>query len=118
MVIGLSVLAYRMEGLRRTDFDALLNSLYTSLGSEQGAMNERPTAARFKECSQLPKPILTQRRIAQSEAGAFQDVHVDISKCGHCTAATFIEYWGRRRLYSVAKSDLFVCTNVAPSLQA
>ena len=56
VVIGLSVLAYRMEGLRRTDFDALLNSLYTSLGSEQGTMIERPTAARFKECVQLPEP--------------------------------------------------------------
>ena len=44
VVIGLTVLAYRYEGLRRSDYDEVLGMLSDRLESENGTMMERPTS--------------------------------------------------------------------------
>ncbi|CAJ1419897.1 unnamed protein product [Effrenium voratum] len=44
VVIGLTILAYRYEGLRREDFDEVLGMLCDRLESEAGAVLERPTS--------------------------------------------------------------------------
>ncbi|CAE7753512.1 unnamed protein product [Symbiodinium sp. KB8] len=44
VVIGLTILAYRYEGLRREDFDEVLGMLCDRLEAEAGAVLERPTS--------------------------------------------------------------------------
>ena len=48
IVIGLTILAYRYEGLRFTDFENVLISLREQLDSEFGPFHKRPAALKFK----------------------------------------------------------------------
>lgn len=47
VVIGLTILAYRYEGLRRMDFDNVIESLFDQLNAEQGPYSKRPACKRF-----------------------------------------------------------------------
>jgi hypothetical protein len=49
IVIGLSILAYRYEGLRLTDFENVLQELREKLDSELGPYHKRRSAIRYKE---------------------------------------------------------------------
>jgi hypothetical protein len=48
IVIGLTILAYRYEGLRFVDFENVLNELREKLDSELGPYHKRPSALRYK----------------------------------------------------------------------
>ena len=48
IVIGLTILAYRYEGLRMTDFENVLVSLREQLDSEFGPYHKRPAALKYK----------------------------------------------------------------------
>jgi len=48
IVIGLTVFAYRYEGLRRNDFDEVLGMLNEQVEAENGSMMERPTSLLWK----------------------------------------------------------------------
>jgi Protein of unknown function (DUF3638)/Protein of unknown function (DUF3645) len=48
IVIGLTILAYRYEGLRFTDFENVLNTLREQLDSEFGPFHKRPAALKYK----------------------------------------------------------------------
>lgn len=48
IVIGLTILAYRYEGLRFSDFENVLNELREKLDSELGPYHKRPSALRYK----------------------------------------------------------------------
>jgi hypothetical protein len=47
--IGLSVLAYRYEGLRERDMRALITALKQSMAAEPGAYKDRPSRILFGE---------------------------------------------------------------------
>jgi hypothetical protein len=49
IVIGLTILAYRYEGLRFTDFENVMMELREQLDSEFGPLHKRPSAIRYKE---------------------------------------------------------------------
>jgi Protein of unknown function (DUF3638)/Protein of unknown function (DUF3645) len=49
VVIGLTILAYRYEGLRFVDFENCLLELREKLDSEYGPYHKRPSALRYKE---------------------------------------------------------------------
>ena len=49
IVIGLTILAYRYEGLRFTDFENVLTELREKLDSEFGPYHKRPSALRYRE---------------------------------------------------------------------
>lgn len=49
IVIGLTILAYRYEGLRLTDFENILLELREKLDSEFGPYHKRPSALRYKK---------------------------------------------------------------------
>ena len=51
VIIGLTVLAYRYEGLRRRDMITIIKALKEQLSSEKGPMSERPTAIIFRRYS-------------------------------------------------------------------
>jgi len=46
VIIGLTILAYRYEGLRMTDFNDIITSLRSTLTKEIGPFNERPSSRR------------------------------------------------------------------------
>jgi hypothetical protein len=48
VVIGLTIMAYRYEGLRLTDFENVLLELRERLDSEYGPYHKRPSALRYK----------------------------------------------------------------------
>lgn len=48
MLIGLAVLAYRYEGLRKEDCSVMLKEMKRSLMYEAGSPEKRPSAKRFK----------------------------------------------------------------------
>lgn len=43
IVIGLSICAYRYEGLRRTDYNAIMQAIHTAVEKEAGRFHQRPT---------------------------------------------------------------------------
>ena len=47
VVIGLTILAYRYEGLRKSDFITVINELREKMDSEIGPYHKRPSALRF-----------------------------------------------------------------------
>ena len=47
VVLGLTVLAYRYEGLRRTDFDVVMLALREAMEDEQGHYHKRPSCVMF-----------------------------------------------------------------------
>lgn len=47
VVIGLTILAFRYEGLRRSDFDTVMESLFDQLNAEQGPYRKRPACKKF-----------------------------------------------------------------------
>lgn len=49
IVIGLTIMAYRYEGLRATDFENVLLTLREQLDSEFGPYHKRPSALKYKE---------------------------------------------------------------------
>ena len=49
IVIGLTIMAYRYEGLRVTDFENVLLELREKLDSEFGPYHKRPSSIRYKE---------------------------------------------------------------------
>ena len=49
IVIGLTILAYRYEGLRMTDFENVLQTLREELDSQFGPYHKRPAARKYKE---------------------------------------------------------------------
>jgi hypothetical protein len=49
IVIGLTILAFRYEGLRMSDFENVLLELREKLDSEFGPYHKRPSALRYKE---------------------------------------------------------------------
>ena len=48
VLIGLTILAYRYEGLRRSDLSTIVRHLKEKVSAEKGPMWERPTAVLFK----------------------------------------------------------------------
>jgi len=49
IVIGLTILAYRYEGLRFSDFENVMMELRDQLDAEFGPLHKRPSALRYKE---------------------------------------------------------------------
>ena len=49
IVIGLTIMAYRYEGMRMTDFENVLLELRERLDAEFGPYHKRPSALRYKE---------------------------------------------------------------------
>jgi hypothetical protein len=49
ILIGLTILAYRYEGLRKTDFDLLMKFLKDCMDDEGGLFPERPSCLRFEQ---------------------------------------------------------------------
>jgi hypothetical protein len=49
VVISLTILAYRYEGLRRSDLRSVLKELQTDLSEEQGATQNRPSFKKFAQ---------------------------------------------------------------------
>ena len=47
VVIGMTVLAFRYEGLRLTDFKLLIHELYDQMADEYGPFAQRPSATKF-----------------------------------------------------------------------
>ena len=70
VVIGLTVLAYRYEGLRRTDFEEILSQLYAGLTAETGEILERPSALRWRTWVEDAGGLLCTKQKALQEAAA------------------------------------------------
>ena len=49
IVVGLTILAYRYEGLRFADFENVMTELREQLDAEFGPLHKRPSALRYKE---------------------------------------------------------------------
>ncbi|CAE7661481.1 unnamed protein product [Symbiodinium pilosum] len=62
ITIGLTLLSFRYEGLRMSDFDAVLDLLVANLESEPGVAAERPTAMLFKRWVEGSGGVLATRR--------------------------------------------------------
>ena len=62
ITIGLTLLSFRYEGLRMSDFDAVLDLLVANLEAEPGVAAERPTAMLFKRWVEGSGGVLATRR--------------------------------------------------------
>ena len=56
IVIGLTVTAYRYEGMREGDFRTALGALKASMGQESGKYSERPSCLRYARWAGFPNP--------------------------------------------------------------
>ena len=49
IIIGLSIFAYRYQGLRRADFNQLMDSMTSDFAHEIGPADDRPTSKRYRK---------------------------------------------------------------------
>jgi len=76
VVIGLTILAYRYEGLRRSDFITVINELRERMDSETGPYHKRPSALRFVSWvefagGKVRGPKQSQRNVDDESSDAF-----------------------------------------------
>jgi hypothetical protein len=64
ILIGLSIFAYRYEGLRQSDIKRLVGVLKATLAAEPGIISDRPTFIRFQDWISTSKQIFTQVKAA------------------------------------------------------
>jgi hypothetical protein len=70
IVIGLTIMAYRYEGLRMTDFENILMELREKLDSEFGPYHKRPSALRYKAwVEEAGGKVRGPREGSENEAG-------------------------------------------------
>ena len=73
IVIGLTILAYRYEGLRATDFENVMMELREQLDSEFGPLHKRPSALRYKEWVEEAGGKVRGPREGEKEGGEKDD---------------------------------------------
>ena len=85
VVIGLTILAYRYEGLRRTDFLHVLTTLYDQMCNEYGPYHKRPACQTFVKWVTLAGGRVrgTKKRGEGADANGSADTEVVISAESH-----------------------------------
>ena len=95
VVIGLSVLAYRYEGLRRNDFDVVMTALREAMEEEQGHYHKRPSCVTFAKWVQLAGGAVRgwSKRVRSDRAagGGKRKAEEDDDDGGELMEATFLE---------------------------
>jgi hypothetical protein len=76
VVISLTILAYRYEGLRRSDLRLVLKELQTDLSEEQGATQNRPSFKKFAQWVRMGggKVRGVRKDISERRAGMLADL--------------------------------------------
>ena len=65
VTIGLSILAYRYEGLRYTDFDQIMNSLRATLAKEVGPYSQRKSSLLYQSWVAQAGGVVQTRALAE-----------------------------------------------------
>jgi len=78
VLIGLSVLAYRYEGLRLSDIVEVVKQLQNSLREEVGPLTERPSARRFARWLKLGEELLRKEWVENQKKQLFQRQEVEV----------------------------------------
>jgi hypothetical protein len=73
VIIGLTVLAYRYEGLRWSNFNEIVKTMKSTLGKEMGPYEQRPSAKRYAAWVALAGGALKGIRRQQSESDGKED---------------------------------------------
>ena len=70
VVIGLSVLAYRYEGLRRSDFVTVITQLREQLDSESGPFHKRPSSLQYASWVEIAGKKVRGPRQGETDGGS------------------------------------------------
>ena len=97
VVIGLTILAYRYEGLRRSDLTSKLRALREQLSLESGPHHKRPAALVFvgwvTEAPYRPSLPLCSLQPSPSLEAAPMPLHRSLQLGGGCEARAVKERW-------------------------
>jgi hypothetical protein len=80
IVIGLTILAYRYEGLRFSDFENVIGVLREQLDSEFGPFHKRPAALKYKSWVEEAGGKVRGPREGEGESGNKDDPEADFFK--------------------------------------
>jgi len=78
VIIGLTTLAYRIEGLRRSDLRHVISTMKQAASMEQGPEHQRPSAKRFDMFVRQARALHARRR-AQREKEQQEQAAIDAS---------------------------------------
>jgi len=97
VIIGLTTLAYRIEGLRRSDLRHVISTMKQAASMEQGPEHQRPSAKRFDMFVRQARALHARRR-AQREKEQQEQAAIDASADASSSSSSAAAAIRRRRL--------------------